>query len=196
MSSEDFEARKELMSRLRDIYSEGSGTSGGGMVGDYQGGKGTKAGAAAGVKTKREGEYGIYLKEYKGVKRVNRPPYKLWKKARNSRPKAVAKKRERERAAKDTTDEMKELEKIMRIANIARPLPPAPGEPRSKSKKPLNKSLKFYTECLKEFRDKHPDIPYREAQQIVKKQIDIKRRKCNTHKFEEARGGVLLDFNE
>lgn len=47
----------------------------------------------------------------------------------------------------------------------------------------LNANLKFYNDCLKKFREKHPDIPYRKAQQIVKKNIDIKRRRCNTYKY-------------
>lgn len=173
MSSSDQRARSELKARLKEMYLKGSGLSGGLLGVDIA--KSTALmkkmqggrGTAEGARKAREAK--ARKKKLQGFLDIPVPTEAppMPTKPKRGRPKKAPKKA------------------------------PAPKKKRGMAKGSINPNLKLFNDCLRKYRAQNPTVPYRKAQQIVKKQIDYKRRRCNTKKVVKGSGisgGVLDDY--
>jgi hypothetical protein len=189
MNSLDKQARAELVENLRNVYLKGEGVSGG---------KGTKKGA-------KNNPYIQYLKEYKGIKNPNmsykehQDKYYLLKKGKGVSGGAGTKK-----GAKNNNyiqylrryKGMKDRPPYDKNIDYTKPVMPKAPRPSKavrerlmkrstmakratkKVKKSLPSKLVMFNKCLQRYRRDNPDVPYREAQKIVKRNINYKTGQC------------------
>lgn len=183
--------RAELKNRLKSLYLTGAGSAAGAAK--------SRAKKAAKRDARLTKEY--YEEEKKYAQEIEDDPLEftdnplLGLKLTQKEKKMLSAPKKRGRPRKINAPKVPQRPSKAKIAELkamtAPKIPPRPKKKRGVAKGTINPSLKFYNDCLRKFRAKHPDVPYREAQQIVKKNIDLKRRRCNTNKY---KGGVLNDY--